>query len=89
MYFSHFLQANNVCIKLIDCQSDVVDLQALARAQAIDALVDVPRGDPNGVCHLVSRRKALGVVQFGHRVNRASCKQASALEGEKHRSAAS
>ena len=78
---AHFLQANDVGIELLDRMTQVVDLQAPRRAYALHALVDVVGGNAQDVGG--GRGWAHGEANCG------SNKMASALEGEKQRSAAS
>lgn len=45
--FAHLLQADDVGIKLVNRQADVVNLQPATRTYAVDALVYVPGRNPN------------------------------------------
>ncbi len=95
----HFLQEHEVGIQRFDGQAQVVDLQPLVRSEASHALVDVVGGHAQGG-HVGLRRQqgglpglesAHGLVSAGDKPgrNRGSCRMASALLGEKQRSAAS
>ncbi len=76
---AHLLQADDVCIELLDRQAQIVDLQPARGAQPLHTLVDV-------VGRYAQDAGMLG-RQFdrccGHRpTNRGSQSMASALEGE-------
>ena len=76
VHAAHLLQADDVGVHLLHGVHHVVDLQPAARADATHPLVDVPGGDAQEVVG-------------AHAANCGSSRIASALEGEKHRSAAS
>ncbi len=99
----HLLQEHQVGVQRLDTEAEVVDLQALARTDAAHALVDVVGGHAqHRQVQRRRRREARGSerVQRGHEeaaaaadgadgTKRGSCRMASALLGEKQRSAAS
>ena len=87
---ANLLQADEVGIERLDAQPEVVDLQALARADAAHALVDVVGGHAQAIMQAGVRRQSAGLKRIhGAGTKRGSCSTASALLGEKQRSAAS
>ena len=83
MHFAHFLQTHNVGIKLLYRVTQVMDLQAPCRPYALHTLVNVV-GCYTDPCHVTPRAEILACA-----AKRGICNIASALEGEKQRSAAS
>ena len=69
-YISDRLQAHDVGVKLLHGMAQVVDFKALARPDALHALVDVVGRHPKQVCRL------------GHWANLGNIRMASALDGE-------
>ncbi len=80
---AHLLQAHDVGIELLHRMAQVVDLQPPCRPQALHTFVDVVSGHPQDGVFV-----SLGHAQPTDFKKRGNIKMASALEGEKHWSAA-
>ena len=85
---AHLLQEHQVGVEGLDTQAQVVDLQALPRPDTAHAFVDVVRGHTQALVQAGVRRQ-VARLQRVHVMKRGSCNTASALLGEKQRSAAS
>ena len=85
---AHLLEEDEVGVQRFDAEADVVDLQALARPDAAHALVDVVGGHAQDVRRVQGGGAGASCHGVGG-VNRGNWRIASALEGEKQRSAAS
>ena len=83
IFKADFLQTDQVSVERFNRESKVVNLQASQRPNSPDPFVDVVGGHPkndlrSGACHIEPPAAA----------KRGSNRQASALDGEKQRSAA-
>ena len=81
MDFANLLETHNVGIELLHGVSKIVDLKAANGTNSLHALMNVVGCDPQDRHATAPRCSAVNP-------NRESCNIASALEGEKHRSAA-
>ena len=82
----HLLQEHEIGVERFDAEPEVVDLQPLARPDAAHALVDVVGGHAQQLAGVLGRRRTVSSSRYA---KRGSCRIASALLGEKQRSAAS